>query len=496
MTMPPSAPWLNLAIWIPIAAGSIVLATGAEKNAREARIIALAGAVIGFLVTLPLVAEFDTGTSAMQFVQTVPWIERFNVNYHIGVDGISVLFILLNSFVTVLVVIAGWDVIREKVSQYMASFLVMSGLLNGTFAALDAVLFYVFFEATLIPMYLIIGVWGGPNRVYAAVKFFLYTLLGSLLMLVAFLYLYNKSGGSFEILDYHKLPLAFSTQILLFVAFLMAFAVKVPMWPVHTWLPDAHVEAPTGGSAVLAAILLKLGAYGFIRFSLPILPDASHYLSGLMITLSIIAVVYIGLVALVQTDMKKLIAYSSISHMGFVTLGFFIFNAYGMEGGLVQMISHGFVSAALFLCVGVLYDRMHSRNISDYGGVVNTMPKFAALMMLFAMANCGLPATSGFVGEFMVILGAMKFDFWIAFLAATTLVFGAAYTLWMYKRVIFGEVGNQRVAELSDANARELLILGLLAAAVLWLGVYPAPFTEIMHASVNDLLKHLAVSKL
>jgi len=394
------------------------------------------------------------------------------------------------------VVIAGWEVIRSKVAQYMAAFLVMSGLLNGTFAALDAVLFYVFFEATLIPMYLVIGVWGGPNRVYAAVKFFLYTLLGSLLMLVAFLYLYNKSGGSFAVLDYHKLPLPFNAQILLFIAFLMAFAVKVPMWPVHTWLPDAHVEAPTGGSAVLAAILLKLGAYGFIRFSLPILPDASHYLAGFMITLSLIAIVYIGLVALVQTDMKKLIAYSSISHMGFVTLGFFIFNAYGMEGGLVQMLSHGFVSAALFLCVGVLYDRMHSRNIADYGGVVNTMPKFAALMMLFAMANCGLPATSGFVGEFMVIVGAMKFNFWIAFLAGTTLVFGAAYTLWMVKRVIFGEVGNKQVAELSDVNARELLVLGLLAIAVLWLGLHPAPFTEIMHASVNELLRHVAVSKL
>jgi len=393
-------------------------------------------------------------------------------------------------------VIAGWEVIRNKVGQYMAAFLVMSGLLNGTFAALDAVLFYVFFEATLIPMYLVIGVWGGPNRVYAAVKFFLYTLLGSLLMLLAFLYLYNKSGGSFAVLDYHKLPLPLNAQILLFIAFLMAFAVKVPMWPVHTWLPDAHVEAPTGGSAVLAAILLKLGAYGFIRFSLPILPDASHYLAGFMITLSLIAIAYIGLVALVQTDMKKLIAYSSISHMGFVTLGFFIFNAYGMEGGLVQMISHGFVSAALFLCVGVMYDRMHSRAIADYGGVVNTMPRFAALMMLFAMANCGLPATSGFVGEFMVILGAMKFNFWIALVAATTLVFGAAYTLWMVKRVIFGAVGNEHVAELADANSRELLVLALLAVAVLWLGLHPAPFTDIMHASVNELLRHVAVSKL
>src|SRR5216683_709210 len=494
--MLPSVPWLSLAVWVPIVARLAVLATGADRNARRARIIALSGAVLGLVVTIPLVAGFDTGTSAMQFVQKIPWIPRFNVNYHLGVDGISVLFILLNSFITVLVVIAGWEVIRSKVAQYMAAFLVMSGFLNGSFAALDAVLFYVFFEATLIPMYLVIGVWGGPNRVYAAVNFFLYTLLGSLLMLVAFLYLYNKSGGSFAVLDYHKLPLPLDAQILLFIAFLMAFAVKVPMWPVHTWLPDAHVEAPTGGSAVLAAILLKLGAYGFARFSLPILPDASHYLAGFMITLSLIAIVYIGLVALVQADMKKLIAYSSISHMGFVTLGFFIFNAYGMEGGLVQMISHGFVSAALFLCVGVLYDRVHSRNIADYGGVVNTMPRFAALMMLFAMANCGLPATSGFVGEFMVIVGAMKFNFWIAFLAGTTLVFGAAYTLWMYKRVIFGEVANKGVAELSDANARELLVLGLLAIAVLWLGVHPAPFTEIMHASVNELLRHVAVSKL
>ncbi|HYS58582.1 MAG TPA: NADH-quinone oxidoreductase subunit M [Burkholderiales bacterium] len=487
--------WLSLAVWVPIVAGLIVLAVG-DRNLREARGIALLGASVGFLVTIPLVTGFQTGTSAMQFVELNPWIPRFNVNYHLGVDGISVLFILLNSFITVLVVIAGWEVIRSRVAQYMAAFLVMSGLLNGTFAALDAVLFYVFFEATLIPMYLVIGVWGGPNRVYAAVKFFLYTLLGSLLMLIAFLYLYQKSGGSFAVLDYHKLPLPLNAQILLFFAFLMAFAVKVPMWPVHTWLPDAHVEAPTGGSAVLAAILLKLGAYGFIRFSLPILPDASHYLAGFIITLSLIAIVYIGLVALVQTDMKKLIAYSSISHMGFVTLGFFIFNAYGMEGGLVQMISHGFVSAALFLCVGVMYDRMHSRNIADYGGVVNTMPKFAALMMLFALANCGLPATSGFVGEFMVIVGAMKVNFWIAFLAGTTLVFGAAYTLWMYKRVIFGEVGNRHVAELSDANTRELLVLGLLAIAVLWLGLHPAPFTEIMDASVNELLKHLAVSKL
>src|SRR5947207_1376950 len=376
--------WLSLAVWVPIVAGLVVLAVG-DRNLREARAISLLGAIVGFLVTIPLVSGFQTGTSAMQFVELAPWIPRFNVNYHLGVDGISVLFILLNSFVTVLVVLAGWEVIQKKVAQYMAAFLVMSGLLNGTFAALDAVLFYVFFEATLIPMYLVIGVWGGPNRVYAAVKFFLYTLLGSLLMLVAFLYLYNQAGGSFAVLDFHKVPLSLTAQTLLFVAFLLAFAVKVPMWPVHTWLPDAHVEAPTGGSAVLAAIMLKLGAYGFIRFSLPILPDASHALSGFMITLSLIAVVYIGLVALVQADMKKLVAYSSISHMGFVTLGTFVFNGDGMLGAMIQMVSHGFISAALFLCVGVLYDRMHTRMISDYGGVANKMPVFAAFFVLFAM---------------------------------------------------------------------------------------------------------------
>jgi NADH-quinone oxidoreductase subunit M len=491
-----TAHWLSLSVWVPIVAGIIVLAAGGDSHAREARVVALVGAVAGFLVTLPLAWGFDTGTSRMQFVELKPWIERFNVNYHLGVDGISVLFILLNSFVTVLVVIAGWEVIKDRVAQYMAAFLIMSGLLNGTFAALDAVLFYVFFEATLIPMYLVIGIWGGPNRVYAAVKFFLYTLLGSLLMLVAFLYLYQQAGGSFSVLDFHKVPLSLGAQQLLFLAFLMAFAVKVPMWPVHTWLPDAHVEAPTGGSAVLAAILLKLGGYGFLRFSLPILPDASRYFSTFMITLSIIAIVYIGLVALVQTDMKKLIAYSSISHMGFVTLGSFIFNELGVEGAIVQMVSHGFVSAALFLCVGVMYDRMHSRNIADYGGVVNTMPKFASLMMLFVLANSGLPATSGFVGEFMVIMGAMKFNFWIAFLAATTLVFGAAYSLWLYKRVIYGAVANEHVAALTDINDRELLVLGLLAVAVLWMGIYPAPFTEVIHVSVSDLLKHVAQSKM
>jgi NADH-quinone oxidoreductase subunit M len=393
------------------------------------------------------------------------------------------------------VVIAGWTVIETRVAQYYAAFLIMSGLLNGVFSALDAVLFYVFFEGTLIPMFIIIGIWGGPNRVYAAVKFFLYTLFGSLLMLIALLYLYNKSGGSFAILDWHKLPLALGAQIALFFGFLFAFAVKVPMWPVHTWLPDAHTEAPTGGSVVLAAILLKLGAYGFVRFSLPILPDACRHLAWMMVALSLIAIAYIGLVTLVQTDMKRLIAYSSISHMGFVTLGFFLFNVYGVEGGLVQMISHGFVSAALFLCVGVMYDRMHSRAISDYGGVVNTMPKFASFMMLFAMANSGLPATSGFVGEFMVIMAAMKTSFWLAFAAASTLVLGCAYTLWMYKRVIFGAVANDHVAKLKDLNHREFIVLGLLAAAVLWMGVYPLPFTEVMHSSVNDLLRHIAVAK-
>src|SRR5213083_2752063 len=404
--------WLSLAVWVPIVAGFIVLAVG-DRNLREARGVSLLGAIVGFLVTIPLVTGFQTGTSVMQFVELNPWIPRFNVNYHLGVDGISVLFILLNSFITVLVVIAGWEVIRSRVAQYMAAFLVMSGLLNGTFAALDAVLFYVFFEATLIPMYLVIGVWGGPNRVYAAVKFFLYTLLGSLLMLASFIYLYQQTNGSFEILDFHRVSLSETAQKLIFLAMFMSFAVKVPMWPVHTWLPDAHVEAPTGGSVILAAITLKIGGYGFVRFILPILPDASRYLAGFVIALSLIAVVYIGFVALVQADMKKLIAYSSISHMGFVTLGFFLFNTLGMEGGLVQMISHGFVSAAMFLCVGVMYDRMHSREIADYGGVVNTMPKFAAFMMLFAMANSGLPGTSGFVGEFMVILASVKANIWL-----------------------------------------------------------------------------------
>jgi NADH-quinone oxidoreductase subunit M len=490
---------LSLAIWVPIVAGLAVFATGANEGgsarAALARWVALAGAILGFLVTIPLYTGFDLQNPGFQFEIRQPWVERFNIYYHLGVDGISVLFVLLNSFITILVVIAGWSVIDSRVGQYYGAFLVMSGLLNGVFEALDAVLFYIFFEGTLIPMFIIIGVWGGPNRVYAAVKFFLYTLLGSLLMLVAMLYLYDKSGGSFAIADWHRLPLSLAVQTMLFFGFLLAFAVKVPMWPVHTWLPDAHTEAPTGGSVVLAAILLKLGAYGFVRFTLPILPDASRELAWLMIALSLVAIAYIGLVTLVQTDMKRLIAYSSVSHMGFVTLGFFIFNAYGVEGGLVQMISHGFVSAAMFLCVGVLYDRMHTRMIGDYGGVVNTMPKFASFMMLFAMANAGLPATSGFVGEFMVILGAMKANFWLALVAATTLVLGAGYTLWMYKRVIFGAVANSHVGALKDLNAREFIVLGALAVAVLLMGVYPRPFTEVMHGSVNELLRHIGTPK-
>ncbi len=489
-------PLLSVAIWLPIIFGLLILATGHDRNAPMARKIALIGSVLSFLVTLPLYFDFDKTTSAMQFVEMKEWIKHFNIHYHLGVDGISVLFILLNSFFTPLVVIAGWKVIEKRVAQYMAAFLIMSGVLNGVFAALDAVLFYVFWEAMLIPMFVIIGVWGGPNRVYAAMKFFLYTLLGSLLMLVALIYLYNQSGGSFEILDYQEMAIPMNAQVLVFIAFFMAFAVKVPMFPLHTWLPDAHVEAPTGGSVILAAIMLKVGAYGFLRFSMPIAPDASHSLAGVMITLSLIAVVYIGLVALTQADMKKLVAYSSISHMGFVTLGFFIFNVYGMEGALLQMLSHGFVAGALFLCIGVLYDRVHSRQIVDYGGVANKMPIFAAFFMLFSMANSGLPGTSGFVGEFIVIMGSVKANFWYAFLAATTLVFGAAYTLWMYKRVVFGDITNDHVAHLHDINFREKIIFSLLAIAVLGMGLYPLPFSEILHVSVNDLLVHLARSKI
>jgi NADH-quinone oxidoreductase subunit M len=489
-------PVISVTIWLPIIFGVLVLATGNDKNAPLARMLALAGGVLGFLVTLPLYTGFDITTSDMQFEEMHNWINRFNIHYHLGVDGISMLFILLNSLFTLIVVLAGWKVIEKRVAQYMAAFLIMSGIVNGVFAALDSILFYVFWEAMLIPMFIIIGVWGGPNRVYAAMKFFLYTLLGSLLMLVALIYLYNLSGGSFEILDFHDVAIPMQAQILIFIAFFFAFAVKVPMFPVHTWLPDAHVEAPTGGSVVLAAIMLKVGAYGFLRFSLPITPDASHKLAGVMIALSLIAIVYIGLVALKQSDMKKLVAYSSISHMGFVTLGIFIFNSYGVEGALLQMLSHGFVAGALFLCIGVLYDRVHSREISAYGGVANTMPVFAAFFMLFAMANSGLPGTSAFVGEFMVIMGAVKVNFWYAFAAASTLVFGAAYTLWMYKRVIFGAVANHHVAELTDITSREKLIFTVLAIFVLGMGVYPLPFGEILHVSVNDLLLHVAHSKL
>jgi len=487
---------LSLAIWLPILSGIALLMLGRDEHAGMARWIALVGAIASFVVTLPLISSFDSSTAAMQFQEKHEWIERLNVHYHLGVDGLSVWFVPLTAFITVIVVIAAWKVITERVNQYMAAFLVLSGLMVGVFSALDGLLFYVFFEATLIPMYLIIGVWGGPKRVYAAFKFFLYTLAGSLLMLVALVYLYYKSGGSFDILTWHKLPLAAHVQTLLFFAFLLAFAVKVPMWPVHTWLPDAHVEAPTGGSVVLAAIMLKLGCYGFLRFSLPITPDACHQWAWLMIALSLVAVVYIGFVALVQQDMKKLVAYSSIAHMGFVTLGFFLFNELGMAGGIVQMVSHGFVSAAMFLCIGVLYDRVHSREIAAYGGVVNTMPKFAAFAVLFAMANCGLPGTAGFVGEWMVILGAVKANFWLGFAAASTLIFGAAYTLWMVKRVYFGPIANENVRKLTDIDTREFAMLALLAIPVLYMGIYPKPFTDVMHVSVTELLKHVAISKL
>ena len=487
---------LSLAIWVPIAFGTLLLALGRDEHARMVRWLALIGALLGLAVTLPLMGGFDNGSAAAQFVEKSMWIERFNVYYHLGVDGIAFWFVPLTAFITVIVVIASWESITERVNQYMGAFLILSGLMVGVFSAMDGMLFYVFFEATLIPMYLIIGIWGGPNKIYAAFKFFLYTLLGSLLTLIAFIYLYNQSGGSFDIATWHKLPLSATAQTLLFFAFFAAFAVKVPMWPVHAWLPDVHVEAPTGGSAVLAAIMLKLGAYGFLRFSLPIAPDASHEWAWLMITLSLVAVIYVGLVAMVQKDMKKLVAYSSVAHMGFVTLGFFVFNDMGVSGGLVQMIAHGFVSGAMFLCIGVLYDRVHSREIASYGGVVNTMPKFAAFALLFTMANCGLPATAGFVGEWMVIIAAVKFDFWVGLGAALALILGASYSLWMYKRVYLGPVTNDNVRGLTDIGGREFLVLGLLAIAVLYMGVYPKPFTDVMDVSVAELLKHVAQSKL
>ncbi len=487
---------LSLTIWVPIVFGILLLALGSDSNQTWVRRVSLIGALVSLLVTLPLFSGFEVGAAGMQFVEKANWISRFNMHYHLGVDGISFWLVILTAFITVIVVIAGWEVITERVHQYMGAFLILSGLMIGVFTSLDGMLFYVFFEATLIPMYLIIGIWGGPNKIYAAFKFFLYTLLGSLLMLIALIYLYNASGSSFDLAAWHALPLGATEQTLLFFAFFAAFAVKVPMWPVHTWLPDVHVEAPTGGSAVLAAIMLKLGAYGFLRFSLPIAPDASHEWAGLMIGLSLVAVIYVGLVAMVQSDMKKLVAYSSVAHMGFVTLGFFIFSEMGVTGAVVQMIAHGFVSAAMFLSIGVLYDRVHSRDIAAYGGVMNTMPKFAAFALLFAMANCGLPGTAGFVGEWMVILGAVKTNFWLGLAAATALIFGAAYTLWMFKRVYLGAVANDHVAKLTDINAREMTVMVLLAVAVLAMGVYPKPMTDIINPSVAELLAHVAKSKL
>jgi len=500
-------PLLSLVIWLPIIGGLVVLAAGASGNNNLVRWAALLSSIVVFLVSLPLWTGFNLTTHEMQFVEQAAWIPAFNITYHLGVDGISMPLILLTTFTTILVVIAGWEVIQNRVAQYMACFLIMEGMMNGVFAALDGILFYVFWEAMLIPMFLVIGIWGGQNRVYATIKFFLYTFFGSVFLLVALIYLYFQAG-TFSILDFQAVPVSMNAQILIFLAFLIAFAVKVPMWPVHTWLPDAHVQAPTGGSVILAAIMLKLGAYGFLRFMIPIAPDASAELDWLVITMSLVAVVYIALIALVQEDMKKLVAYSSISHMGFVTLGFFIvFDIYtqtgsvsgaalGMEGAMVQMISHGFVSGAMFLCIGVMYDRMHSRNISDYGGVVNTMPWFAALFVFFAMANAGLPGTSGFVGEFMVVLGSFQANFWYAFLAGSTLILGAAYTLWMVKRVIFGEVKNDKVAALKDINGREAVVLGTLAFFVLLLGVYPAPLLEVMHSTVDNLLQQAVTSKL
>jgi NADH-quinone oxidoreductase subunit M len=500
-------PLLSLVIWTPIIGGILVLFAGDKEDSSGAKKLALLVSIVTLLLTIPLYTEFNADTHLLQFVERHSWIPAFNIDYFVGVDGISMPLILLTSFTTVIVIIAAWESIKYRASQYLAAFLIMEGFMIGTFSSLDAILFYIFFEAMLIPMFLVIGVWGGANRIYATLKFFIYTFIGSVLMLVALIYMYNKSG-SFSIFDFHALQLDLDEQIFIFLAFLIAFAVKVPMWPVHTWLPDAHVEAPTGGSVILAAIMLKIGGYGFLRFSLPITPDASLELDWLVITMSLTAVVYIGFVALVQQDMKKLIAYSSIAHMGFVTLGFFIVfriidngngtqgAALALEGGMVQMISHGFISGAMFLCVGVLYDRMHSRQIADYGGVANTMPMFAGFMVFFAMANAGLPGTSGFVGEFMVILASFQANFWIAFLAATTLILGAAYTLWMVKRVIFGDIGNDNVRVLIDINRREFLFLSILAIAVLALGLWPDPLVDVMHATIDNLLNHIMISKI
>ena len=485
---------LSFVIWFPIIGALLVLAAGNQRSDAVKK-LALGFSIGTFLLSLPLYTGFDSSTPEFQFTEHFEWVPAFNINYSIGIDGISLPLILLTTFLTVLVVIAGWKVIQYRIASYMAAFLILEGLMIGVFSALDAVLFYIFWEGMLIPMFLIIGIWGGENRVYATIKFFLYTLLGSLLMLVAFLYLYNVSGSSFDIRDWHQLPILYF-QMPLFIAFFTAFAVKVPMVPVHTWLPDAHVEAPTGGSVILAAVMLKMGAYGFLRFSLPILPDASQAASGVIIALSLIAVVYIALVALAQTDMKKLIAYSSISHMGFVTLGFFIFNVHGIEGAVVQMISHGFVSGALFLCVGVLYDRLHSRKIETYGGVAHSMPMFAALMMIFTLANVGLPGTSGFVGELLVIIGTFEENAVYAGIAALTLILGAAYTLRMYKRVIYGKITNDAVAALKDLEPHEIITLGLLALLVLLVGVWPFPLLDVMHSSVELLVEQATSSKL
>jgi NADH-quinone oxidoreductase subunit M len=496
---------LSVLIWLPIIGGFVVMGLG--KNIPAAKWLSLGVSVLTLLLSIPLWTGFQNGIFTMQFVEDAPWIATIHSQFHIGVDGISMPLILLTTFTTVLIVIASWINVAKRVAQYFAAFLILEGLMIGVFAALDGVLFYVFWEAMLIPMFIIIGVWGGPRRVYATIKFFLYTFIGSLLMLVALIYMYLRAG-SYELAAFHTLPLTLTEQTCIFLAFFAAFAVKVPMWPVHTWLPDAHVEAPTGGSVVLAAIMLKMGGYGFLRFSLPIAPDASRELDWLIISFSLIAVVYIGFVALAQRDMKKLIAYSSIAHMGFVTLGMFIgFQIVahtgktsgvqmGLDGAVVQMLSHGFISGAMFLCVGVLYDRMHSREISDYGGVINTMPMYAAFMVFFALANSGLPGTSGFVGEFLVILSALKANVWYAFFAATTLILGAAYSLWLVKRVIFGEVANDKVAALKDLNGRELLVLGVLAVAVILFGVWPAPLLDVMRASTEHLAQQLLMSKI